>query len=139
MSVKWTFHDPLATLADYTFAINPIGDSPVYQKNMTFQALVTPTALPLFFEGQDNPTTFSVTGTLLTLGQYEAMLNYYNLRHQFLCTDDTGRQRYIYLTEWQPVRVNNAIYPYKHTYTLSGYVLSETFPSLNDHNNPVIG
>lgn len=136
MTQKWTFHDPAGKLADYTFAINPTGDSPVYQKTMQFTTTTAPGGNTVLFEGADQVPVFSVTGTILTETQYQAFTNYFHLRHQFLLTDDLGRQRYIYITEFQPVRVQSAIYPWKHTYTLSGYVLSETLPTPND---PPIG
>jgi hypothetical protein len=130
MSMKWQFTDPsMATPDTYTFYANPTGDSPVYQKNLTYQAMLAPGAPPLIFEGQDNPTTFSVTGSILVESQYAAFVYWFNKRHPFILTDDTGRQRWIYLTNFSPVRKLSRLYPWRHEYTLGGYVISETLPT----------
>lgn len=138
MSQKWTLHDATGALPDYTFSVNPNQDSPTYQKNLQFQALVTPGSLPLLFEGQDNPTVFSVQGTILSEDQYTKFVAWYNLRHQILLTDDRGGQRWIYLTEFQPVRKRSALYPWRYDYTLSGFTISETFPSVTTPTPPSI-
>lgn len=125
---KWTFNDP--TNGDtYSFSVNPSEEDPVYAKGLQFEALTAPGALPLLFEGQDTPTTFVVKGTILSEAQYTALLYWFQKRHPFQLTDDLGRVRWIYLTNFSPVRVRSALYPWKHTYSLTGYTLGETFPS----------
>jgi hypothetical protein len=134
---RWTFSDTV-TDTSYTFIISPNADTPVYQKNMQFEAMTVPGGSPLLFEGQDTPTTFSVSGDILTKGQYEMLLFFYNLRHQFLCTDDLGKQRWVYLTEFQPVRKLSRSWPFRYTYTLSGYQFgTEIIPdSIQSPNYP---
>lgn len=141
MSVKWTFDDTVGAVS-YTFNINPIGDSPVYEKTLTYTGTAAPSDSILLYEGADTPTVFSVTGTILSQNQYAAMIYFYQLRRQIQLTDDLGRVRWIYLTEFSPVRVRSATTPWKHTYTLSGYILTETLPTggaIVFNANPVIG
>lgn len=124
---KWTFSDPV-TSETYSFSVNPNEESPVYAKNLAFTALTAPGTLPLLSEGQDTPTTFSIKGSILTEDQYKQLLYWYNKRHPFTLTDDLGRVRWIYLTNFSPVRVRSALYAWKHNYVLTGYTLSEVLP-----------
>lgn len=135
MAQKWVFSDP--TNGDrYTFLANPTGDSPQYAKTLTYQATTSPNGAIVIYEGADQPTVWSVTGDILTQGQYQSFVTWYSKRHQFQVTDDLGRVRWIYLTQFQPVRKNSRWFPWRHTYTLSGYVFNESFPSPSDPNLP---
>lgn len=141
MGSKWTLSDPVSSSV-YTFSINPTGDSPVYSKTLNFEATAAPSDAFLIYEGSDTPTTFSITGTILSQNQYSAFAWWYNLRRQTLLTDDLGRTRWVYITTFSPVRVRSATIPWKHTYTLAGYVLTEYLPTGDGivfNANPTIG
>jgi hypothetical protein len=137
MSQRWTFYDPVGDVT-YTFLCNPNAESsPVYQKNMQFEALTVPGGLPLLFEGQDTPTTFNITISILVQSQYSSLLYFYNLRHQFLCTDDLGRQRWFYCTGFSTQRKMSRTYPWRQELTLSGYQFGEeVLPDVANPNAP---
>lgn len=128
MGQKWTFFDPTNN-ETYTFLANPTSDSPNYAKTETYNATTSPNGTIVIYEGADQPTVWSVQGDILTQGQYQTFLYWFQKRHQFQLTDDLGRVRFIYLTSFQPVRKMSRWFPWRHTYTLSGYTFSETFPT----------
>jgi hypothetical protein len=141
VGAKWTLEDPVSGTS-YTFTINPTGDSPVNQKTLNYESTAAPSDSILLYEGADQPTTFSVSGTILTLNQYSSFMFFYQLRRQTKLTDDLNRVRWIYLTQFSPVRVRSATFPAKMTYQLSGYILSEELPTGDRvvfNSNPVVG
>lgn len=141
MSVKWIFEDTVGAVS-YTFNVNPIGDAPVYEKNLTYTGTAAPSDSILLYEGADTPTVFSVTGSILSQNQYAALCYFFALRRQIKLTDDLGRVRWVYLTAFSPVRKRSATTPWRHDYTLSGYVLTETLPTggaIVFNANPTIG
>ena len=121
--VRWTFDDP-TTLESYTMEINPNdGGSPTYAKGITINSTSAPDGQAIIFEGQDSTQTFEVRGILLTEEQYNALVTWYQKRHQVMVTDDLERQFYIYITGLEFRRKRAIHYPWKHEYTLKYLIL----------------
>lgn len=114
---RWKFED-LVLDETYTFEINPNEDgSPSYSKHVTYQNTSAPDGRTLVFEGQDEPSTGTFSGTILSEDHYNAMVYWFSKRHQIRITDDLDRAMMIYITKFTPKRVRSAIYPWKHTYS----------------------
>lgn len=138
---KWTLYDPVSAFT-YTFQINPNSEVLSAAKTLTYEATAAPSQSLLLYEGSDQPSTLTLTGTLLSQDQYGAMLEFYGMRNQVLLTDDLNRLRWVYFSAFNPTRVRSAQYPYKMTFSISLYVLSEVLPTGGDivfNANPTIG
>lgn len=123
--VRWLFEDlTTATPATYTFEINPNeGGSLAYEKSIVTQTTSAFDGQVIVQEGQDKPLSSSFSGTILTEEGHDAMVDWFQRRHQIRVTDDLGRQMMIYITKFTPKRVRSALYPWKHTYTVDYIVL----------------
>lgn len=128
-SIRWTLTD--AVVGDnYIFNANPNSDQEQYTKNLQFEAVVVPGALPLLYEGQDTPTTVTLSGTLLSQTQWQTFVAWENRRHQVLLTDDRGYARYIYIYQLQGTRKPSALYKWRMDWTMTAYLIGPaTFPS----------
>lgn len=116
--VRWLFYDPVTT-DEYELDINPAeGGSPQYRKNIVYQNTSAPDGKVLMFEGRDNVQELEVTGTILEEDHYNALLEWYQKRHQIRVTDDLGRQFMIYITAFEAKRERAFHYPWKHSYVL---------------------
>jgi hypothetical protein len=123
---RWTFTDPV-TSAVYTFEVNPNeGGSPQYKKTISSQSTVAPGGAVILFEGADEPRTGSFSGSILSLGQYQAMTTWFSKRYPIVMQDDLNREQTIYITEFAPKRQRSALYPYKHTFTVNYIVLESS-------------
>lgn len=121
--VRWIFDD-LTDSSSYTFPINPSeGGSPQYKKSINTQNTAAPDGKTLVFEGRDAPQTLSFSGTILDEAQYNAMVLWFNKRHQIKVTDDLGREFMVYITDFEPKRVRAVQHPWKHSYTVNYIVL----------------
>lgn len=115
--VGWILYDPVDS-ETYNFPINPNdGGSPSYKKNMVYENTAAPDGKVLMFEGRDDPKQTSFSGILLTEGQYNSFVTWFQKRHQVAITDDLGRTFSIYITSFDPKRKRSAIHPWKHEYT----------------------
>ncbi len=122
--VRWSFTDPI-TSATYSFNMNPnAGGSPQYKKKILTQNTTAPGGNVLLFEGADEPRTGTVSGTILELSHYQAIVDWWEKRYPVVMTDDLGRTQTIYITEFLPERVRAANHPYKHTFTMNYAVIS---------------
>lgn len=122
--VRWTFYDPTNSTT-YTFPINPSeGGSPIHKKTMTYQNTLSPGGRVLIFEGQTEAQEVEFSGTILDQAQYDAMVLWFNKRHQIRLTDDLGRQFNIYITEFTPKRERAYHHPWKHSYSVKYVVMS---------------
>jgi hypothetical protein len=120
---RWRFSDPL-TLETYEFEINPKeGGSPQYKKHINYQNTSAPNGKTLVFEGRDEPQVMTFTGTILTQTQYDAMVTWFNKRHQIQITDDLQRTFTIYIMTFEPKRERAFHYPYKHSFVCNYIVL----------------
>ncbi len=124
MTVRWTFVDPI-TSATYQFHVNPnAGGSPQYKKHIESQSTTAPGGNVLLFEGSDEPKTGSISGTILELAHYQALVDWWEKRYSITMTDDIGRSQVIYITEFLPERQRAASHIYKHSFTMNYVVLS---------------
>lgn len=115
--VAWVFTD-LVTNETYNLPVNPNeGGSPSYRKSITYQNTAAPDGKVLMFEGRDDPKQSSFSGVLLTEGQYNAFVEWFEKRHQIQITDDLGRTFTCYITSFDPKRRRSALHPWKHDYT----------------------
>jgi len=120
---KWRFDD-LTDSTSYVFEINPNeGGSPQYKKTIQTSNTAAPDGKTLIFEGRDEPQQLTFSGTILSQAQYDAMVTWFNKRHQIQITDDLSRQFMVYITGFEPKRVRAVHFPYKHTYTVTYTVL----------------
>lgn len=135
---KWTLYDPV-TVYTYTFQANPDGEALVAAKTLTYESTAAPSGGLLVYEGNDQPTTLTLSGTLLSVDQYHNMMDFYAMRHQVQLTDDLNRVRWVYITSFAPTRVRSATFPWKATFSLVCYVLAETLGTNVFNANPVLG
>jgi hypothetical protein len=120
---RWTIYDAV-TFTTVTLELNPsAGGSPGLAKNITTKTTSAVDGHSLLFEGRDTPPVGSVTGSILTQSAYNTFVNLYSLRRQQLLTDDLGRQFWIYITKFTPVRAPSSSHPWRHTYTLEFCIL----------------
>lgn len=123
MPVRWRFDDPV-NLDTYEFHISPNeGGSLQYKKTINYQNTSAPDGKTLVFEGRDEPKTSEFSGVILDREHYEAMVDWFNRRHQIKVTDDLERQFWIYIVEFTPKRERAAHSPWKHSYTCRYVVL----------------
>lgn len=121
--VKWVFYDPV-TLDEYTFDINPNdGGTPERRKTITYENTAAPGGKTLVFEGRDEPETISFSGTILEEEQYNALVSWFDKRHQIRVTDDLNRQQWIYITQFSARRRRSYQHPWKHDYDVQATVL----------------
>lgn len=121
--VRWTLYDPMGGLT-YTFHLNPReGGSPTYRKKFNYQNTSAPGGMTLLFEGQDEVKEITWDGTILEKEHYDALLEWWDKRRQLKLTDDLGRSYWVYLQNFEPVRVRAALHPWKHTYTIKAVIV----------------
>lgn len=138
---KWQFYDQVSDTT-YVCGINPNSEQVSLQKTLQFEATAAPGGQMLLYEGTDAPASLVLSGTILSEGQYWWFNWFHGLRNQWRITDDLGRVRWVYSSEFQPTRVRSATYPFKMTYVWDLYVFSEVLPTpANEvfNANPVIG
>lgn len=115
--IPWQFFDP-TTNASYEWEINPNDDGSLqYEKTVNYKATAAPSGKTVIFEGRDAPKSTSFSGVVLTEAQYNAMVEWFNKRHQIQITDDLGRVFMIYITKFSPKRKLSRTYPWRHDYT----------------------
>jgi hypothetical protein len=123
MVVRWEFLDP-QTLDTAVFEINPDeGGTPSYSKNITSHSTVAHNGKTIVFEGSAPATELNFSGTILTESMYNLLYNWFSLPHQVQLTDDLARVWLLYITKFEAKRVRSAIYPWKHTYTVTTLIL----------------
>ncbi len=122
--IRWTLTDPTDS-STYQFAINPSsGGSPQYEKTITTENTTAPGGNVLLFEGSDVPRTTSISGTILSLAHYQAMVTWYQKRHPVVMTDDLGRSLTIYIKSFKPQRKRSVSHRYLHDFTADLVILS---------------
>lgn len=121
--VKWVFTD-LTDASEYTFDINPNeGGTPAYKKNINYQSTAAPDGKTLIFEGRDQAGTATFSGVILYQEQYDALVLWFQKRHQIQVTDDLGRTFMIYVVSFEAKRQRAVHYPWKHSYTVEYVVV----------------
>lgn len=116
--IAWVFTDP-TDASTYEFPINPNADGSLqYEKQINYKNTTAPDGKTLIYEGLDQPKATSFSGTILTEDQYNAMVLWFNKRHQIQLVDDLGRIFMIYITGFKPQRKLSRTYPWRHDYTV---------------------
>lgn len=116
--VKWVFED-LSDASTYTFEINASeGGTPTYRKNLHVVSAIAPGGRTIVSEGADSVETQRFSGTILNEEQYNAMLEWFNKRHQIQFTDDLYRTWVIYITGFTATREHRQSHPWYHKYTV---------------------
>lgn len=123
---RWIFTDPtLAT--SYSFDVNPKeGGSPQYKKNIAIQNTLAPGGKTLLYEGADEVQNLEFSGIIREQSQYDAMVLWFNKRHQIQVQDDLGRTYMVYITEFSPKRERSIQRHWKHSYTVRAIILDWT-------------
>lgn len=120
---KWSFYDPF-TSETYTFQVNPKeGGTPAYKRKFSYQATAAASGKTLVFEGRAEPFSVDFSGTLLTEGQLNAFVQWWEKRNQIKLTDDLGREYWVVIEEFVPKRERAMHYPFKHSYTCKATVV----------------
>lgn len=125
MVLRWQMHDPVLNVTQ-TFSMNPDkGGSPAYRKSFSSESTVGPNGSTLLYEGAPPIQTISFSGTILSDAQYIQFKNWFKKPYPLVLKDDLNREFTIVIAEFIPERVRSATLPYKHTYTLSYYVIGQ--------------
>lgn len=121
--IPWVFIDPLDS-STYEWEINPNDDGSLqYEKTVNYKNTSAPDGKTIIFEGRDAPRSTSFSGVVLTEDQYNAMVTWFNKRHQIQIEDDLGRVFTIYITKFAPKRVRSRSHPWRHEYTCEYVIL----------------
>ncbi len=121
--IPWQFTDPTDS-SFYVWEINPNDDGSLqYEKTVSYKNTSAPDGKTIAFEGRDAPLSTSFSGVILTESQYDAMVTWFNKRHQIQIEDDLGRVFYIYITKFSPKRKRSRSYPWRHEYTCEYFIL----------------
>jgi hypothetical protein len=117
----WLFEDVHASLS-YELEINP--------KDTTMPSIektLTPTPItrgrPVLFQGRNREQSMTLSGTLLTEDQYNALRAWTQTDKQIKVTDDLGRSYWVVFTSFDPRRVRTVEYPWRHEFSISGIVV----------------
>lgn len=122
--IRWTLTDPTDDSV-YTFHLNPeSGGSPQYKKQIESQTTTAPDGNVLLYEGAKPPKTGSVTGTILSLAHYQAMVTWWEKSNPVVMTDDLGRTQTIYIVDFLPERKRSTSHRYLHPFTINYVVLA---------------
>lgn len=125
---KWVMNDLI--LSDtFTFFSNANLDEEQYQKNLQFEAVVLPGALPLLYEGQDTPAVVTLSGTMISQTQYQTFVGFFARRHTLQLVDDRGYIRNIYITQLQGTRKPSAQHAWRIDWQITAYLIgAPTWP-----------
>lgn len=122
--VKWVFTDTV-TLDTYTLEINPNeGAAPERAKQLANTPTVAPGGRPILSEGQDNPTRFDFSGTLLSEEQHDALWEWWDRRVIVKITDDFERDWYVYIERLRMTRLRKHNYPWAHSWSMGTIVVA---------------
>lgn len=123
--IAWRWEDQVEGTVEF-MSLNPNeGASPTFQKQLTKETTTAPgnSGQVLIYEGADQPSEFTFSGSILTEEQYNFLYNAWSKRHPVQLTDDLGRVFVIYLEAFSPKRVRSKTYPWRHTYDASAVIL----------------
>lgn len=116
-TTRWRFDDP-TNLDTYVFEVNPSeAGGTQLRKSLQYQNTAAPGGKVLAFEGRDETQQLEFKGTILTEDQFDAMVLWFNKRHQITVTDDIGNSKTIYITGFEATRQRALHHPWKHSYT----------------------
>jgi hypothetical protein len=127
--VRWRIFDP-DTDTTWVFPMNPkSGALPARQRNIAQQAVsAVDSKQVLLFEGSENARTISWDGMILTEQFYLDILKWFDTHHQVRLTDDLGQTWWVYLTKFNPKRVNKHSHPWAMTYDVECLIIDWALP-----------
>jgi hypothetical protein len=125
MRIAWQLIDSSATPEIYSFPVNPKEDSGSFEitKNPLYSSAAGPGGNTVMFEGVDQNPKVIYRGSVLTQSEYDELQRWVAKDHPVTLIDDLARESLVYLERIEFERVRSRHYPWKHTYTLEGYVL----------------
>jgi len=141
--IPWTlfdsraFFDPTLGEANYIFPVNPSADTGGHgiSKSTRYEAAASTYVdtsgtlrvdATVIQDAPDEQQTFSYTGNIYTEQQYKDFVKWFSKPYSLFLTDDLGRFLQIYVVNFSTERVRSAKYPWKHSYSFSGFVITET-------------
>lgn len=116
--IAWVLTDPTDS-SSYSFEVNPLNaNTPTVEKTITEMASSASSGLPILFEGANKAGKMSISGTLLSQEQFDALNLWNDKRKTILVTDDLGQQWTMYMVRLTMNRVRNTSFPWKHTFNI---------------------
>jgi len=122
MRTPWRFELPSASQS-YYLQINPRE----FQRSKIDRPLTkdsTAAGRTIVFEGLTAPEKLSMSGTLLTKDQYDALVLWSSTEKQIKITDDLGQVFWVYITQFRPSRQRSVESPWRHTFQIDAVVVS---------------
>lgn len=130
----WQLYDPVTT-EEYSWPVNPNTDNGSHnvtrQTGYEVYVGMRQTASgddridSIVFVTGDGPSRFSYSGFVYDQSQLESLEGWANKDYDVILTDDLGRQFSVIIDKFELERVRSNKKPYKHSYTFSGFILSE--------------
>jgi hypothetical protein len=118
----WVFEDVFNEEV-YELEINPDASSiPIRGKTLTPAPKCRDGQV--IFQGRDSVQSINFSGSILTEEQFFFMREWVRKEKQIKITDDQNRVMWVYLTSFNPTRVRSLDYPWRHTYSATGLIVS---------------
>lgn len=122
--MSWSLHDPVTT-ATYVLPIGPSAVDNLDRQRSPLYAEV-PAAGAVVLLAPPTPPTLSFTGTLIDQSEYVQLTAWAAKDYPVQIIDDRTVTTNVLITDWTPVRVWKAYFPWYHTWTLRVLVLDAT-------------
>jgi hypothetical protein len=118
----WIFEDEAASQV-YEFPINP-REATMPAVSKTFTPVPTTRGRSLLFQGREQSSLITLSGTLLTEEEYLAFREWSQKDRQIKITDDLGRVYWVVIKTFTPRRVRSIEYPWRHEFTITCVVVN---------------
>lgn len=119
---RWTFDDGMGDI--YQFRVNPNEmSSPWEDINVTASGTVAPDGGILLVEGARQVKEFTISGVVLSEGQYFEMIAWKNKRRRVYLTDHFGRRMVVFIKSFNPTPKRRT--SYLHQYDMVMLILGE--------------
>lgn len=116
--IAWVITDPTDSTS-YFFDVNPSdANTPIFEKSVSEMTLSAPGSRTLLFEGSDKAGKMSISGTLLSQDQHDALLLWYGKRRNLIVTTDLGQVFTMYMVKLGMSRSSSKSYPWKHKFNI---------------------
>lgn len=132
MRTPWTLYDPVTT-DTYAWPVNPNADDGSHNitKKTSYEVYAgmrqTSTGDDridaLVFSAGVDPSRFSYSGFVYNRTQLETLETWCTKDYAVILTDDLDREFSITIDGFDLQRVRSNKHPYKHSYTLTGFIL----------------
>lgn len=113
---KWNLWDPYLN-ENYRLEVNPNEEDMDRKRNFTYDRTASPLGTPVVYEGTPDPPSITLTGTLISQDQYQAMDAWSQKKYQIMVTDDLQRNRWMISSEWSPKRKWAVNHPWRSDWT----------------------